>query len=79
MDKCKENFCQNLRHLRKVHNMTQKEMAQIIGISANTLGRLERCEERVRLNSVILCRVCDHFQLSVDEMLYENWTEMLER
>ena len=71
------NFCQNLRHLRKVHNLTQKEMAGILGISVSTLGRMESMDEKVRINCRILCRVCDHFGYSTDEILRQNWPRML--
>ena len=79
MDQWEKNFCQNLRHLRKVHNLTQKEISEIIGVSVGTLSRIERCEENVRIHCVMLCRVCSHFQVSADEMVFENWPEMLAR
>jgi len=33
------NFCQNLRHLRKVYKMNQKEMAQILKVSVQKLRK----------------------------------------
>ena len=71
------NFCWNIRHLRKVHNMTQKEMAEILGISAGMLGRIERMKPGVQIHCGILCRACAHFGYSADELLYENWKESL--
>lgn len=71
------NFCQNLRHLRKVHGMTQKEMAQILGISVKRLSKMDNCDPHVRINTAHLCRVCDYFHLSSDEILFENWPRML--
>ena len=73
------NLCQNIRHLRKVHGLSRQDMAQIMGISAVTLGRIERQESGVRLYATALCRLCDHFCYSVDEIMYENWPDMLKR
>lgn len=77
MNDWEKNFCQNLRHLRKVHNLTQREMARIVGVSVNTLGKLERCAGSARIHCEMLCRVCVHFHIPVNEMLLENWPEML--
>ena len=72
-----KNFCQNLRHMRKVYKLNQKEMAEILGISVEKLRRIEKCDPNVRIYAVHLCRACDYFQKSCDEMLFENWPEML--
>ena len=73
------NLSQNIRHLRKVHGLNQREMAQIMGISAATLGRIERQKPAVRLYAVPICRLCDHFSYRMDEIMYENWPDMLKR
>ena len=72
------NFCQNIRHLRKVHLLTQKEMARVIGISVGTLGRIEHCDPSIRIHCVMLHRICNHFQISADALLFENWPRMIE-
>ena len=77
MDDWRTNFCQNLHHLRQVHGMTQKEMAAVLGISVGTYGRLERGDPTVRIRSGRIHRVCDQFGVSVEEILYQNWPEML--
>ena len=71
------NFCQNLRHLRKVYGMNQMQLAKIMGISVNTLSKMENCIPGVRIHASHVCRVCDYFQKSTDEMLFENWPEIL--
>lgn len=70
------NFCQNLRHLRMVHNLTQAQMAEALGIGVSTLRQLEGCTPPVRVHCDLLCRVCQRFHVSMDEILYENWPEM---
>lgn len=71
------NFGQNLRHLRQVHGLTQKEMAEILGISVSTCGKIERCDSTVRIHSGRVHRVCDYFDISADDILRQNWPEMM--
>ena len=78
MEEWRTNLCGNLHHLRQVHGLTQAQMAQILGISVSTYGRLERYDPRVRLHCGHICRVCDHFQISTDAVMYQNWRRMLE-
>lgn len=73
-----KNFCQNLCYLRTAHHMTQKQMAQILGVSTATYRRIERCEPSVRLNAAMVRTVCDRFLISADGILRENWQELRE-
>lgn len=72
-----QNFCQNLRHLRQVHTMTQKEMARILGVSVTTYGKIERGDPHIRIHCAMLSRVCIHFQISADDILLQNWPQMM--
>ena len=76
-EECIRNFCQNLRHLRKVNGMKQRQMAKILGISVNTLSKMENCVPGVRIHAAHVCKVCDYFHMSTDEILFENWPEIL--
>ncbi len=69
--KALENFCFNVHHLRIYHNLTQKQMADIIGISVGTLRKLEASSLQVRINCNMLYRICEHFQISADVILFE--------
>lgn len=71
------NFCQNIRHLRKVHLLAQREMAQIIGVSVGTLGRIEHYDPSVRIHCHMLDRICNYFHISADSLLFENWPQIL--
>ena len=73
------NFCQNLRHLRRVHRLTQKEMAQDLGISVSKIRRIESEDPSVRINSSLICQVCDRFGYTADAILYENWPQLLHK
>lgn len=37
-----ENICKNIRCLRKHYNLTQKEMADILGVSVSSIRRIEK-------------------------------------
>ena len=70
------NFCQNLHYLRQKYGITQREMAKILGVSTGTYGKMERCHPSVRIHCGMVCRVCDYFQISADEILQQNWQEI---
>lgn len=72
MNPFRKNFCHNIRYLRQKHHLTQKEMAQAMGISVKTLRKIENCDPSARINAAILCRLCDHFCLSIDGVLRER-------
>ena len=67
------NFCQNLRYLRQTCQISQTEMARILGVSVTTYRRIERCTPSVRLHGGRVRRVCDHFLISADGILRQNW------
>ena len=74
--KIQHNFCQNVRYMQSKYNLTQKEMAQILGVSISTLRKMEMEENKVRLNSDMLHRICDCFDLSADVFLNEQLEHM---
>ena len=65
---CNEIFRKNVITLRRQQNLTKEQMAKILGISVQTLSRLE-AGERVRMNAGMLVRFCDRFDLSADDCL----------
>ena len=62
-------FGKNLRYLRKVHGLTQVEMAQIVAVSVSSYRKMEHSDPRVRIHSGRVHRICDHFGVSGDAML----------
>lgn len=65
----KSTFCQTVRRLRREHHLTQKEMAQIIGIGLTSLRKIESGIYPVRLNVYHLCRIAEYFSLTANEIL----------
>lgn len=56
----------NLRKLRESQGMTQAELAQILGISASTLGMYETGQRHPKLE--IEERIADYFNISLDRL-----------
>ena len=65
----KDNFCYNICYMLKERQISKKEMAQILGISVDTLHRIERGIPTVRVHTGMLYRFCDYFQISADTVL----------
>lgn len=63
------NFCHNVAFMREKENMTKKEMAQILGISVDTLRKIEAGDPKVRTNAGMLCKFCNRFEISADAVL----------
>ena len=66
MDKRVSYFRENICYARKHFRMTRKEMAQVLGISVSKLRRIEQGDTNVRFHNLMLCRFCDHFNISAD-------------
>lgn len=67
-----ENICKNIRCLRKHYNLTQKEMADILGVSVSSIRRIEKGVLPRCVNSCSIHRLCDHFGISADYILRED-------
>ena len=73
-----DNFRINLRHLRQVHKLNQSEMAAALCISKGFLARIESGTVQ-RLELDILQRIWERFGIRPDDILMENWPELLRR
>lgn len=57
----------NIKALRKLHNLTQPEFAEIIGISRNSLSRYET--GRSSISTELIDRICQKFNTSYIEVV----------
>ena len=55
------NLLRNLNHLRRQHHLTQKQMAQTLGISITTWRKIEQGIMPPRLSSLVVYRAADAF------------------
>ena len=59
-----------IKAVRKAKKMTQEELAEIIGISVNYLGAIERGDKLPRL--VTFIRIANALEISSDYLLSEE-------
>lgn len=72
MESSTMNFCKNVLQLRIGRGLTRKQMAKYLNISTSKLRRIECCDPKTRITAQLLCRVCDLFGYSSDELLYDT-------
>ncbi len=56
-----ENFAHNVRFLREKHNLSKTEMADILGISFNSLNKIETGQIPKRLSVGVVFRIEQYF------------------
>ena len=61
---------ENIKTLRKAHNLTQPEFAKIVGISRNSLSRYENGTSRV--STELIDRICKKFNVSYIDIVGEE-------
>ena len=62
-------FRANICYLRRRDGLSQKEMAQILGISVGTYRKIEQNEPSVRLYDKMILRMARHFHYTADELV----------
>lgn len=67
----------NLLQLRKLHDLSQEQVAQLIGVSKQAYGHYER-EER-ELGYDMLCKLADYYGVSVDYLIGHTSNPLAER
>ena len=61
---------ENIKTLRKAHNLTQPEFAKIVGISRNSLSRYENGASSV--STELIDRICQKFNVSYIDIVGEE-------
>lgn len=61
------NIASNLKFLRKKHNLTQQQFADIMGIKRASVGAYE--EDRAEPKYGLLKKIADYYALSMDELV----------
>lgn len=67
------NIGKNLKHLRKLHNLTQQQLADELGIRRSSIGAYEECRAQPKYEA--LADISDHFQISMDMLVKEDLTQ----
>lgn len=61
---------ENIKSLRRTHNLTQPEFAKIVGISRNSLSRYENGTSSV--STTLIDRICQRFNVSYVDIVGEE-------
>lgn len=61
-------FCRNIQTLRKQNNLSQKEMAQKLGISVASLRKLEQNRLPPRMSCAVFVRIWQEFGVKPSAM-----------
>ena len=61
------DYIKRLRDLREDHDLTQAEVAKILGTSQTMYARYERGANELPIRHLI--RLCDYYQISADYLL----------
>ena len=56
-----------IRELREEHNLSQQQLAEKLNTTQNTISKYET--EVLDLNTVIIIKICDFFDISADYLL----------
>lgn len=70
-----ENIAYNIAWLRKKHSLSKKAMAAILGISIQSLDRIESGVIPPRLNIEVIYNIWDFFEINPQELIthrFEN-------
>lgn len=65
-DRNSAQFGMNCRSLRKLRDLSQEDLADMVGCSTMTIQRIENCMRSP--NFELACKICDVFDVSIDAM-----------
>ena len=60
---------QRLSQARKIHNLTQEDLAELSGLSVSAISRIETGQNSTSLKN--LCKFCDILNINLDYLLYD--------
>ena len=65
------NFCENIRALRKMHHLSEAEMAKRMGIGVKTLSRIENNDPPEHLSGSVLLHLCREFRTTAAALIFD--------
>lgn len=67
-----------IKLIRDITKITQSQMGNILGISHVQVGHIEKMRNRLTMDSLI--KICEHFDISADFILFgKNQSETIEK
>ena len=68
------NFSENLKKIRKEHNMSQEQLANELGVSRQAISKWESAVAYPEMDKIIA--LCDKFNLNIDDLLHRDIKEI---
>jgi transcriptional regulator with XRE-family HTH domain len=68
-------FPQRLRELREKHKVSQRKLAELIGVSHVTISKIER--GKMAISVKVIAGYMHIFKCSIDDFIWENDTKLL--
>ena len=68
------NFKENLRKIRKEHNLSQEQLADELGVSRQAISKWESGAAYPEMDKIIA--LCDKFNLNIDDLLHKDIKEV---
>ncbi|MGI6045582.1 MAG: helix-turn-helix domain-containing protein [Eggerthellaceae bacterium] len=68
------SFRENLQHLRASRNMTQEQLAMLVGVSRQSVTKWEAEQSYPEMDKLI--KICDLFDVSLDDLVKGDLTEL---
>ena len=69
-------FSENLKKIRKEHNLSQEQLADELGVSRQAISKWESSVSYPEMDKIIA--LCDKFNLNIDDLLHRNIKEIKE-
>ncbi len=67
-------FSENLKRIRKEHNLSQEELADELGVSRQAISKWESSQAYPEMDKIIM--LCDKFNLNIDDLLHRDIKEV---
>lgn len=67
-------FSENLKKIRKEHNLSQEQLADEIGVSRQAISKWESKVAYPEMDKILI--LCDKFDLSIDDLLHKDIKEV---
>ena len=68
------NFSENLKKIRKDHNLSQEQLADELGVSRQAISKWESSVAYPEMDKIIA--LCDKFNLNIDDLLHKDIREI---
>ena len=67
-------FSENLKKIRKEHNLSQEQLADELGVSRQAISKWESSTAYPEMDKIIA--LCDKFNLNIDDLLHRDIKEV---